>query len=989
MITVSLCMIVKDEEDVLERCLSSVHHLVDEIIIVDTGSTDRTKEIAGTFTDNIYDFEWVNDFSAARNFSFSKATKDYIFWLDADDVLEKDDQESFLTLKQTIPSEVDSVMMNYHITYDHAGRPTYSTMRNRLVKREKQFKWRGAVHEYLDVQGVVARSNTAVYHKKIKETTDRNLNIYKERLKNGDDFSPRDLFYYGNELVSHGHFDEALTTFENYLTTNEGWVEDQIAACIQIANVYAHFHNIEKQITSLCRSFLYDNPRAEICCRLGELFLNHYHDVEKAIFWYELATTLPSPPDIRGLFHQPHTWTWLPHLQLSVCYEQRGEVKKAIEHCRRALELHPDHFKIKHNLHYLESLQNEEDKNESSSDPTLMCGQSIRSFQKADYYHAYSKLFQLMKHSPDHVEALSLLAAYASSTGCREVAHHYIKTVGYDRYMNILKEHRTLLEVVLFQQHRKRKWEELQKPKSINERNRIGVTAPLCYGHVLEVGCAAGHLSTAIAMHADTLYGIDIDPVSIELARYNAFQYGLDNCYFTLGDGAALPLPNDRFDTVVLTEILQQAEKPDLLIKEAIRVCKPKGRIIMSVPRGYALPDAEDVRKFTKETLKQLISTSVDTDFHVVSEAPSPYILGYVDLAKAASPETVTNHNVFDSFLPPHPLRSIDKREKVTIIIPTYNRCQSLVKSLESVLAQTYPNKEIIVVNDGSTDETEAVLANYQDQIMYLKKENGGLSSAVNLALKKATGQYVWVFADDDIALPKKLELQVRKFQEDRNLGLIHTSAILINEQNGNRVYQGMWQARDVAKNGQLREKLKGNFYFSPTVLVKKEVLEKVGPYDETLRRAQDYDLWLRISKDYQVAALPVPTVHYTLQQHANPEEIARKTKEGDQTIIRKARNIPLEQLFPKDGYGDEVVYEVESLLERAVYMAHHGLMEEFTFDLKQAKTIASKRDLLNFSRKGLQMILHLNQLMNQINAPDALMHLYYFIDQIEKANQP
>ena len=76
MATVSLCMIVRNEEDVLGRCLESVKDIVDEIIIVDTGSTDRTKEIAGRFTNTVYDFPWIDDFSAARNFSFSKATID-------------------------------------------------------------------------------------------------------------------------------------------------------------------------------------------------------------------------------------------------------------------------------------------------------------------------------------------------------------------------------------------------------------------------------------------------------------------------------------------------------------------------------------------------------------------------------------------------------------------------------------------------------------------------------------------------------------------------------------------------------------------------------------------------------------------------------------------------------------------------------------------------------------------------------------------------
>ena len=87
-VTVSLCMIVKNEEKILARCLDSIGDLADEIIIVDTGSRDRTKEIAARYTDKIYDFQWIRDFAAARNFAFSKAACDYIYSADADEVLD-------------------------------------------------------------------------------------------------------------------------------------------------------------------------------------------------------------------------------------------------------------------------------------------------------------------------------------------------------------------------------------------------------------------------------------------------------------------------------------------------------------------------------------------------------------------------------------------------------------------------------------------------------------------------------------------------------------------------------------------------------------------------------------------------------------------------------------------------------------------------------------------------------------------------------------
>lgn len=138
MIKISLCMIVKNEEKTIGRCLGSAGDIFDEIIIVDTGSTDRTKQEAGKFTEKIYDFAWIDDFSAARNFSFSKATMDYIFWMDADDMILPEDLIKFKILKNTLPGDVDTVMMKYNTGFDNAGNVTFSYYRERLVKRSRR-----------------------------------------------------------------------------------------------------------------------------------------------------------------------------------------------------------------------------------------------------------------------------------------------------------------------------------------------------------------------------------------------------------------------------------------------------------------------------------------------------------------------------------------------------------------------------------------------------------------------------------------------------------------------------------------------------------------------------------------------------------------------------------------------------------------------------------------------------------------------------------
>jgi glycosyltransferase involved in cell wall biosynthesis len=103
--TISLCLIVKNEEQTLEHCLSSVQDIPDEIIIVDTGSTDRTREISAKWTPHVVDFEWIDDFAAARNASFAYATQEYILWLDADDILAPEDRTKLLQLKSSLPGD--------------------------------------------------------------------------------------------------------------------------------------------------------------------------------------------------------------------------------------------------------------------------------------------------------------------------------------------------------------------------------------------------------------------------------------------------------------------------------------------------------------------------------------------------------------------------------------------------------------------------------------------------------------------------------------------------------------------------------------------------------------------------------------------------------------------------------------------------------------------------------------------------------------------
>ena len=195
---------------------------------------------------------------------------------------------------------------------------------------------------------------------------------------------------------------------------------------------------------------------------------------------------------------------------------------------------------------------------------------------------------------------------------------------------------------------------------------------------------------------------------------------------------------------------------------------------------------------------------------------------------------------------------------KVSVIVPTYNRPRWLPETIESVLAQTYPHIEIIVVNDGSTDNTKQVLEPYMDRIAYIYKENGGPGSAVNAGIMAATGEYVARVDDDDLFLPEKLELQVEMFQQEPQLGLVATDHHII-DQEGRILYTRA--VPDFSKHGALLTLLQDCIFSQPTVVVRRDCHDKVGLYKNTY--AQDYDMWMRIARHYPVGVIHKPLAMY------------------------------------------------------------------------------------------------------------------------------
>ncbi len=348
MVSISLCMIVRDEEKNLANCLDSIHDLVDEIIIVDTGSIDNTKEIAGQYTSHIYDFTWIDDFAAARNYSFSKASKDFILWLDADDVIMSPDRETFKLLKEDLTLEFDAVIMKYILRTDEDGHNINSAYRERLVKSANNYQWHDPVHEYLDFDGVILHTEIAVTHTKTASSGPRNIKLLEKIMTNPGEVHPRYLFYYAQELQLLGYVDEAIANYLKFLDRPGDATSHYVESCIRLATIYMERNQKKEALRVLIRSFEYEPLRAEVLCLIGQYYRESLDDYATAVRWLELALVMPKPK-VTWEFTWHDYWDFIPCLELCHCYYWLGDKGKSLQYHRRAQQIKPNHPAVLYN----------------------------------------------------------------------------------------------------------------------------------------------------------------------------------------------------------------------------------------------------------------------------------------------------------------------------------------------------------------------------------------------------------------------------------------------------------------------------------------------------------------------------------------------------------------------------------------------------------------------------------------------------------------
>lgn len=340
---IAIAMIVRNEEEVIERCLRSAMQVTKNILVLDTGSADRTVDIVRGLGIAVEHFTWIDDFSAARNASFDAARRlfdpEYILWIDADDIIEAEDARIIVDTAEN--GDAPCYVAKYVYHRDNYGQPAIELMRERMIKASDDHKWEGIIHEAITIKEATFSPFKIVHMRPQNRTpNERNLRIYDKAASHGtDNWKARDLCYYARELKDSGRDAESLAMYKKHVSHPDAWWEDKALAYCAMARLVMR-DNPEQAREYAVLSMSLKPALAEAYCMAGESYLVE-KKWEQAAHWYEVAlTTRPPKNELGALSLQFYTW-W-PHVQLCMCYSALGMMDKARYHNTKAKEYRPN-----------------------------------------------------------------------------------------------------------------------------------------------------------------------------------------------------------------------------------------------------------------------------------------------------------------------------------------------------------------------------------------------------------------------------------------------------------------------------------------------------------------------------------------------------------------------------------------------------------------------------------------------------------------------
>ena len=286
----------------------------------------------------------------------------------------------------------------------------------------------------------------------------------------------------------------------------------------------------------------------------------------------------------------------------------------------------------------------------------------------------------------------------------------------------------------------------------------------------------------------------------------------------------------------------------------------------------------------------------------------------------------------------------------ISVVIPTFNRAQYLAESIDSVLGQTLAPSQVVVINDGSTDNTRAVVEKYRGRIEYLEVPNRGKATALNTVMPSMTGEYFWIMDDDDVALPDALSRHVSLLEGDPGLGWTYSSYIKSTSrpEDGRINPEGEMPLPVFAADEFLVRLLEECFLVHPTILVRTACYRKLGPFRVDLIRSQDYEMAIRLARNFRCARVAGPTIYRryhpgprgTAAASIDARQVEAKWLEYMKPTFKSLRvELPLSNYLPKSAASDAggALDTRRAYLERMVIMGKKGLFDEMLEDLQSA----------------------------------------------------
>ena len=338
---ISICIIVKNEEKMLNQCLKHLIPLNYEIVVVDTGSTDGTKDVAINYTDKVYDYPWNQDFSAARNFAISKASNDYIFMIDSDEILASCDKKELETYIQRYPDGIGRVMI---ISEYYRDNEKYS-VKNQVSRifSKKKYCYQGRIHEQVvpieGETGTIYDAPIHIYHggydgdlETRRKKTERNINLLKKELEDkGDD--PYILYQLGKSYYMQEDYFASCEVFSKALyfdlDPNLEYVQDMVES-------YGYaLLNSQQYETAMQLLGVYDEfaVNADFLYLMGLIYMNNSMFTE-AIGEFIKATQMK-------VYKMDGVNSYRAYYNIGVIYECLGLVDKAIKYYKKCGNYEP------------------------------------------------------------------------------------------------------------------------------------------------------------------------------------------------------------------------------------------------------------------------------------------------------------------------------------------------------------------------------------------------------------------------------------------------------------------------------------------------------------------------------------------------------------------------------------------------------------------------------------------------------------------------